>query len=172
MSVEMTTDKRIPSEWNANRDILLAILMILLSTTTRFTDSAKAYIIETSGVYGKIDVYKKCDNYNTNATMSCFKLGIQGGLIDGTHDKNAKMRYSIINGCNERMSANYCAGYIDGYSKSYGYYPNVKEYFNIVNSTASNDAQTYNALPTKDVICNASPSFCIIYLNTYASVSN
>jgi hypothetical protein len=153
-----------------NRDILLASLMILLAATSILPDSAKAYITETSSAYAKIDVYKKCDNNNTNATMSCFKLGIQGGLIDGTQDKNAKVGYSIINGCKVQMSANYCAGYIEGYSKSYGHYPNAKEYFNIVNSTASNDAQAYNALPTKDIICNASPSFCITYLNAYGRV--
>jgi hypothetical protein len=144
--------------------------MILLATAMILPGSTKSSLAETSSAYAKIDVLKKCDNYNTNATMSCFKLGIWGGLIDGTQAKNTKVAYSITNGCNVQMSANYCAGYIEGYSKSYGHHPNPKEYFSIVNSTAANDALASNALPTKDIICNASPSFCIIYLNTYARV--
>ena len=67
-----------------NKQILLAIPMIFLASAMILPGSAKAYITQTSGAYAMIDADKKCDNYNTNATMSCFNLGVRGGFIDGT----------------------------------------------------------------------------------------
>jgi hypothetical protein len=47
---------------------------------------------------------------------------------------------------------------------------NASEYFSIVNNTDLNEAQAHGALPISRVVCNASPVFCHIYLDTYNKV--
>ncbi|MGC1933321.1 MAG: hypothetical protein WA667_30475 [Candidatus Nitrosopolaris sp.] len=59
---------------------------------------------------------------------------------------------------------------VQAISKAYGHYPNATEYFSIVNNTTLNDAQVNGALMPSKIICNASPTFCSIYLKTYAEV--
>ncbi len=145
--------------------VVLAILLVLM-TLMILPSSAMALIRETSIGYAELDKEKKCDNFNTNAT-SCFNLGIKGGMIDGTQEKNTNLGFSVTGGCGGTESPNYCAGYIKGYSQSYGQLPNVKEYAEIVKRAAITKAQTYGASPPSKIICNASQTFCSIYQSTY-----
>jgi hypothetical protein len=140
--------------------LMLMILMILPSV-------AKALIRETSIGYAQLDKEKKCENFNTNAITSCFNLGVKGGMIDGTQEKNSNLSFSVAGGCGGFESPNYCAGYIKGYSQSYGHFPNVKEYAEIVKKDAINKAQAQGASSPSKIICNASPTFCSIYQSTY-----
>ena len=118
--------------------LMLIILMILPSL-------AKALIRETSISYAQLDKEKKCDNFNTKSIKSCFNLGVNGGKIDGTQEKNSNLSFSVAGGCGGFESPNYCAGYIKGYSQSYGHLPNVKEYAEIVKKAAINKAQAHGA---------------------------
>jgi hypothetical protein len=127
--------------------------------------SATALITKTSIRYAQLDKEKRCDNFNTNASTSCFNLGVIGGMIDGTQEKNTNLAFSVAGGCGEAESPNYCAGYIKGYSQSYGHLPNVKEYAELVKKAAINKAQAYGA--SSKINCNASPTFCSIYRSTY-----
>jgi len=139
--------------------ILIALIIL--------PSSAKALITKTSIRYTQLDKEKKCNNFNNNAITSCFNLGIKGGMIDGTQEKNTNLAFSVAGGCGEVESPNYCAGYIKGYSQSYGHIPNVKEYAEIVKKAAINKAQAHGASPPSKIICNASPTFCSIYQSTY-----
>jgi hypothetical protein len=145
--------------------IALAIALMLI-TLIILPSSATALIRETSIGYAQLDKDKKCDNFNTNAT-SCFNLGVKGGMIDGTQEKSTNLGFSVTGGCGGTESPNYCAGYIKGYSQSYGHFPNVQEYAEIVKRAAINKAQAQGASQPSKIICNASPIFCSIYQSTY-----
>lgn len=148
-------------------DCLSLILWLLTLILVVVPEKSLAYITESSAAYAKIDADKKCDNYNS---ISCYNIGIKGGLIDGFQEKNTPIvAYSFNSGCGGGESPNYCAGYIQGYSKAYGRYPNATEFFNIVNNTAVNDASSQGAKAPSQVVCNI-PTFCGIYLNTYAKI--
>ena len=147
--------------------LIKLVIPLMLIALTVLPSLAKALIRETSIGYAQLDKEKKCDNFNTNAITSCFNLGVKGGMIDGTQEKNTDLGFSVAGGCGEAESPNYCAGYIKGYSQSYGHFPNVKEYANIVKNAAINKAQAHGASPPSKIICNASPTFCSIYKSTY-----
>jgi hypothetical protein len=146
--------------------IALAIPLMLLALMI-LPSLARALIRETSIGYAQLDKEKKCDNFNTNAITSCFNLGVKGGMIDGTQEKNTNLNFSVAGGCSGFESPNYCAGYIKGYSQSYGHFPGAKEYAEIVKKVAIVKAQVQGASPPSKIICNASPTFCSIYQSTY-----
>jgi hypothetical protein len=129
--------------------------------------SAEALITKTSIRFSLLDKEKKCDNFNNIVGTSCFNLGIKGGMIDGTQEKNTNLAFSVAGGCGQAESPNYCAGYIKGYSQSYGHLPNVKEYAEIVKKAAISNAQAHGASPPSKIICNSSRTFCSIYQSTY-----
>ena len=150
--------------------IMVCCLTLILAPVP---EKSLAYITESSAAYAKIDADKKCDNYNT---ISCYNIGIKGGLIDGFQHKNTPIvAYFAAGACGVGMggggeqSPNYCAGYIQGYSKAYGRYPNASEYYRLVNNTAVNDASSQGAKAPSQVVCSI-PTFCGIYLNTYAKI--
>ena len=73
--------------------ILIALIIL--------PSSAKALITKTSIRYTQLDKEKKCNNFNNNAITSCFNLGIKGGMIDGTQEKNTNLAFSVVGGCGE-----------------------------------------------------------------------
>ena len=123
------------------------VIPFMLIALIILPSSAKALITKTSIRYAQLDKEKKCDNFNNNASTSCFNLGVKGGMIDGTQEKNTNLAFSVAGGCGQAESPNYCAGYIKGYSQSYGHLPNVKEYAEIVKKAAINKAQAHGAPP-------------------------
>jgi hypothetical protein len=146
--------------------IKLAIPLMLIALII-LPGLAKALIRETSIGYAQLDKEKKCDNINTNAISSCFNLGVKGGMIDGTQEKNTNLGFSVVGGCGAVESPNYCAGYIKGYSQPYGHFPSATEYADIVKKAAISKAQAYGVSPPSKIICNASPTFCSIYQSAY-----
>src|SRR5215472_13485573 len=136
------------------------VIPFMLIALIILPSSAKALITKTSIRYAQLDKEKKCDNFNNNASTSCFNLGVKGGMIDGTQEKNSNLSFSVTGGCGGFESPDYCAGYIKGYSQSYGHFPNVKEYSEIVKKDAIDKAQAQGASSPSKIICNASPTFC------------
>ena len=67
--------------------ILIALIIL--------PSSAEALITKTSIRYALLDKEKKCDNFNNNVSTSCFNLGVKGGMIDGTQEKNTNLAFSV-----------------------------------------------------------------------------
>ncbi len=144
--------------------ITLIIPFVLFALSTL---PVKGYITAASSGYAKLDIDKKCDNYNTNASMSCYNIGIKGGLIDGSQHRANNLAFSAAAGCELLNSPNYCAGYFLGYSKAYGHRPNAIEFFSIANNTGANAGQAHGALPPSKILCNASTIFCNAFMHGY-----
>src|SRR5215831_16040329 len=139
--------------------LLLLVIPVLLNSANM---SAKGFVIENSHVYTTLDAKKKCDN---NSTISCFSIGIKAGLIDGSQQRANNLGYSVIRGCNGEQSANYCSGYIIGYSRAYGHEPNAIEFYKIVNKMAFDKARAQVAPTPGDITCTTSALFCNTYLH-------
>ncbi|MFZ0515031.1 MAG: hypothetical protein WAM14_25760 [Candidatus Nitrosopolaris sp.] len=124
-----------------------------------------AYMTSESEDIGTPDIEKKCGN--TNASNSCFDIGVKSGLVAGNESKHTDdIQYSLVGGCGGQHSANFCYGYFLGYSRTYGHPINNTEIWNTGNKTGGDIGSEYGANPQK-IPCNVSTLFCSAYVHGY-----
>jgi hypothetical protein len=126
---------------------------------------ALGFLTSLSTDIGAPDINHKCPN--NNSSSSCYSLGLKSGLVAGKEMRDSDFGYSLVGGCWQQHSPNFCLGYLLSFDKVFlGRPANSSQILQVANKTGWDDGgQNTTASPNPP--CTVNTMFCVPFTKAY-----